>query len=236
MEYLENQEQWVNLHKQKRYRPKYPAELVVQYGFRNFEPGSRILDAGCGGGRHVLFMAREGMVPYGLDFSSSGVDYTKSLLTENGYSQFAGNIVTAGCDDMPFDDNSFDGLISFGVLYYLPFAKIQASVMEFHRVLKPGGKCLVIVRSLEDYRFMSGEKTDERHTVRIAETAKNRSAASENGMLMHFFDREELAGLFADFHDVTIDEQIITHDDGAYRDDDYVLTASKSLRKSKDKR
>ena len=224
---MKNQEQWTKLHQQRRYRPKYPAGLCVQYVFRNFEPGSRILDAGCGAGRHALFMAREGMTPYGLDFSSSGVEYTKDLLAENGYGPFADNIVQAGCDAMPFADNSFDGLISFGVLYYLPYSKIVDSVREFRRVLKPGGKCLVLVRSLEDYRFISGEKTEERNTVRVTETAADRSAASENGMLMHFFTREELTVLFADFKDVVIDEQIMTHGGGVYRDDDYVLTARK---------
>ena len=227
--YMENQEKWIKLHNQTRYRPKYPAEAVVQYVLRNFERDSkaRILDAGCGAGRHVLFMAEEGITPYGVDFSSSGVEYTKSILSEKGYYGFAKNVIGGGLDALPFEDNFFDGLISFGVLYYLPYSKIVESVKEFYRVLKPSGRCFVTVRSVEDYRFLSGQETEEHHTVIVTETASEKNASSENGMSMHFFSREEFAELFSIFDRVTIDDYIISHNNGAYRDYNYFLTAEK---------
>ncbi len=63
-----NREQWKNLHKENRYRPKYPSELVVQFVFRNFKRDGqeKVLDLGCGAGRHVFFMANERVVPYGV--------------------------------------------------------------------------------------------------------------------------------------------------------------------------
>lgn len=70
-----SKELWTNLHKESRYRPKYPSETVVQYVFRNFERcgSEKVLDLGCGAGRHIFFMAAEGIIPYGLDYSSEGV-------------------------------------------------------------------------------------------------------------------------------------------------------------------
>lgn len=229
MNYVENQEKWINLHNQARYRPKYPLEPVVQYVLRNFKRDSnaKILDAGCGAGRHVVFMAEEGMAPYGLDFSSSGVEYTKAVLREKGYGKFTENVVEGSCSAMPFEDNSFDGLLSIGVLYYLPWPKIVESVKEFYRVLKPSGRCFVTVRALEDYRYSSGEKTEEHHTVYVTESSAQRSASSENGMSMHFFSREEFAELFSMFDNVKIDDYIISHDNGMYRDCNYFLTAEK---------
>lgn len=52
-----NRQQWINLHKNKRYRPKYPSEIVVQFVFRNFSSDgkTKVLDLGCGAGRHVFF-------------------------------------------------------------------------------------------------------------------------------------------------------------------------------------
>ena len=61
-----NREQWIDLHKNKRYRPKYPSETVVQFVFRNFERDgkTKVLDLGCGAGRHVFFMGNENIIPY----------------------------------------------------------------------------------------------------------------------------------------------------------------------------
>lgn len=44
-----SKELWTNLHKESRYRPKYPSETVVQYVFRNFERcgSEKVLDLGC---------------------------------------------------------------------------------------------------------------------------------------------------------------------------------------------
>lgn len=77
-----SKELWTNLHKESRYRPKYPSETVVQYVFRNFERcgSEKVLDLGCGAGRHIFFMAAEGIIPYGLDYSSEGVTYTQNML------------------------------------------------------------------------------------------------------------------------------------------------------------
>ncbi|MCM1495267.1 MAG: class I SAM-dependent methyltransferase [Bacteroides sp.] len=227
--YVENQEIWIKHHNQKRYRPKYPSEPVIQYVLHNFqcEKKPRILDAGCGAGRHVIFMADVGVEPYGLDFSTSGVEYTKSMLMEKGYEEYALNVLEGGVDNIPFDDDFFDGLISYGVLYYLSYQKIVESVKEFYRILKPGGKCFVTVRSLEDYRYLSGEKTEEHHTVYVTESSAERGASSERGMAMHFFFREEFADLFSMFENVTIDDYILSHENGAYRDCNFFLTGEK---------
>ena len=45
-----NRKEWIALHQNKRYRPKYPSETVVQFVFRNFERNgiTKVLDLGCG--------------------------------------------------------------------------------------------------------------------------------------------------------------------------------------------
>lgn len=89
-----SKELWTNLHKESRYRPKYPSETVVQYVFRNFERcgSEKVLDLGCGAGRHIFFMAAEGIIPYGLDYSSEGVTYTQNMLQEQGIGKYSSNI------------------------------------------------------------------------------------------------------------------------------------------------
>jgi methylase of polypeptide subunit release factors len=72
---------WENLHKESRFRPKYPYELVVQYVFRNFKRDNKtkILDLGFSAGRHVYFMSKKNSDIYGIDISLDGVKYTKKF-------------------------------------------------------------------------------------------------------------------------------------------------------------
>lgn len=141
-----SKELWTNLHKESRYRPKYPSETVVQYVFRNFERcgSEKVLDLGCGAGRHIFFMAAEGIIPYGLDYSSEGVTYTQNMLQEQGIGKYSSNIKEGSMTEIPFENEMFDGIICYGALYYLCYKDIERTICEMERVLKPGGKFMCV--------------------------------------------------------------------------------------------
>lgn len=84
----DSREQWISLHQNNRYRPKYPSETVVQFVFRNFvrDGKTKVLDLGCGAGRHVFFMGKENIVPYGLDFQMREFDIRKKCSLRRGWS------------------------------------------------------------------------------------------------------------------------------------------------------
>ncbi|MBF8982972.1 class I SAM-dependent methyltransferase [Lutibacter sp. B2] len=222
---LNMKKKWETLHSQSRFRPKYPAEIVVQFIFRNFKRDGKIkvLDLGCGTGRHVYFMANENIDAYGVDISESGINYTKKLLQENGLQD---NLKVSSVDQLPFDNNYFDGLISYGVLYYCKNEEIKKAVDEIYRVLKPTGKGLLFVRNEKDYRYGDGEEI-EKNTFMIKEDDESKCAFNENGMIMHFFEKEELVKLFSKFSSVQIDEIIETHENGQYCDANFVVDFTK---------
>lgn len=226
-----NKEQWVELHKESRYRPKYPSENVVQFVFRNFKRDgmTRVLDLGCGAGRHIVFMANEKIVPYGVDYSSEGVDYTKGLLLNGGYSDYISNISVSSLVQLPYEDDFFDGIICYGVLYYMNYEEIRKAVNEIYRVLKQDGKGMIVVRNTEDYRCNLEKciKTDEKNTYKIIEDDQCKCASSENGMLMHFFDKDELVVLFKNFRELKIDRIVETHDNENFCDSNFVVTFTK---------
>lgn len=226
-----NKNKWKRLHTEKRYRPKYPSEQVVQFVFRNFcrNGEEKILDLGCGAGRHVFFMGKENILPYGIDFSEEGVEYTKGLLNEFAMEQYVGNVKVGSLTEIPFEDNYFDGIICYGVLYYLPKTEIIKAVQEMKRVLKIGGKFLVQVRSKDDYRCQSSscKSTDEKNTYIIDENDETKCANSENGMLMHFFEEDELKELFSEFKDIKIDKTIETHDNQSFCDSNYIVSGER---------
>ena len=124
-----NRKEWIALHQNKRYRPKYPSETVVQFVFRNFERNgiTKVLDLGCGAGRHVFFLGNENIVPYGIDFSDEGIDYTKELLKHHGMEKYADNMEVGSLTKLPYVDNYFDGIICYGVLYYLDIQRSHTS-------------------------------------------------------------------------------------------------------------
>lgn len=214
-------ELWENLHKESRFRPKYPSEVVVQYVFRNFKRDNitKVLDLGCGAGRHTYFMSKENLDVYGIDISSDGVEYTKRILEQDNLN---GNIKVGSVDNIPFDDELFDGIISYGVLYYCTTDEIKKSIKEIHRVLKNGGKALLIVRSTEDYRYGEGIEI-EKNTFLIKEKDENKSSFNENGMKMHFFTRDELMELFNNFNSISIDMIEETSDNGKYKDSNFIV-------------
>ncbi|MBN1051160.1 class I SAM-dependent methyltransferase [Clostridium botulinum] len=216
---------WQNLHKQNRFRPKYPAELIVQYVFKNFtkDKSTKVLDIGCGAGRHVYFMANENIDAYGVDISQSGIEYTTKLLKENGVSA---NLEISSMDKLPFEDNYFEGIICYGVLYYCKNKEIKNAVQEMKRVLVENGKGLVVVRNKKDYRYGKGKEI-EKNTFLIKERDKSKCAFNENGMTMHFFDRKEVEELFKEFKEVEIDEVIETHENGKYCDSNFVIKFEK---------
>jgi 2-polyprenyl-6-hydroxyphenyl methylase/3-demethylubiquinone-9 3-methyltransferase len=93
-------------------------------------PGQRWLDAGCGTGTLSRWLARE------RGFSVVAVDASEQMLRnaspEEGVNYCRGNVIKAG-----FADCSFDGVLCSSVLEYIP--SIEAALIEFHRLLKPGG-------------------------------------------------------------------------------------------------
>lgn len=219
------QEKWDMLHQQSRFRPKYPSEQVVQFVFRNFKRGknTRILDLGCGAGRHVYFMASEKIDTYGLDISSEGIINAQKYIENAGLNA---KLKIGSVDLIPFDDNFFDGIICYGVLYYCKKNEIQKAVNEIYRVLKKGGKGLLIVRNKSDYRFGKGIEI-EQNTFIIDEQNESNRAFNENSMIMHFFERDEVEKLFDQFRYVFIDEIIETYDNGKICDSNFKIIFEK---------
>lgn len=219
------QKKWEILHSESRFRPKYPAELVVQFVFRNFKRDGRtkVLDIGCGAGRHVYFMANEKIDTYGSDISKEGINYTQELLKKN---KLNANLYVSSVEELPFENEFFEGLICYGVLYYCKKEEIQTAVNEMYRVLKPDGKGLLVIRSKKDYRYGEGKKIEE-NTFIVHENDQTKCAFNENGMIMHFFEREELENLFKGFKNVTVDEIIETHENGKYCDANFVVDFTK---------
>ena len=103
-------------------------------------PESRFLDAGCGSGFNSIRLAKRGFKVTGIDFSPIVLknvrENVRRLRLKNTVSIKEGDLLS-----LPFDDDSFDGALLYGVLMHIP--EIEKAVSEITRVVKPGGYIVV---------------------------------------------------------------------------------------------
>jgi SAM-dependent methyltransferase len=122
--------------------------LTVEFHRLPIQPGTRLLDLGCGAGRHAFEAARRGAEVVALDTDHGELQRVCAVaaaMAEAGEIQAPASIIAASGDAtrMPFPDGSFDLVIAAEVLEHIPAD--QRAVNEISRVLRPGGIAAVTV-------------------------------------------------------------------------------------------
>jgi SAM-dependent methyltransferase len=103
-------------------------------------PGMRILDAGCGGGRNIVYFLRSGYEVYAADADASAVNGIRSLARKLAPALPETNFRVESVENMSFDDACADVVISNTVLHFArDDAHFEAMLLGSWRVLKPGG-------------------------------------------------------------------------------------------------
>ena len=106
----------------------------------NIVPGMRVLDAGCGYGRNLVHLLREGCEIFALDLSRDGVDHVRQLSASLQSGLPAGNFQVGSIERMPFPDALADVVICSAVLHFARDEEhFRAMLWELWRVLRPGG-------------------------------------------------------------------------------------------------
>ena len=100
----------------------------------------RVLDAGCGAGRNLVYFFRSGFNTSGVDQSSEAIAQIRSLAAQLAPRLPVDNFRVGAIEQMPFGDESFDVVISSAVLHFArDETHWRAMVEEMWRVLRPGG-------------------------------------------------------------------------------------------------
>jgi SAM-dependent methyltransferase len=106
----------------------------------NIEAGMTVLDAGCGYGRNLVWMLREGVEVFALDADAEGVGHVRALAAELAPQLPAENFKVGMLEAMPFGDGVADVVICNSVLHFARDEQhFLAMVEELWRVVKPGG-------------------------------------------------------------------------------------------------
>lgn len=105
-----------------------------------FNPRMKLLDAGCGGGRNLIYFLRDGYDVCGVDQSREAVNHVRSLAAALAPHLPTDNFRVEPVEKMSFADGSFDVVISSAVLHFARDEEHwQSMVSEMWRVLKPDG-------------------------------------------------------------------------------------------------
>lgn len=106
----------------------------------NIAAGMRVLDAGCGSGRNLVYLLREGFEIFALDANPEAIQYVRSLAAALQPGLPAENFVLGAIERMPFPDACADVVLCNSVLHFArDTAHFRAMLEELWRVLRPGG-------------------------------------------------------------------------------------------------
>lgn len=209
----------------------YPNEGIVRFaarfikrrvGINAYEPKKqikRILDAGCGNGRHIIFFAEQGINVYGLDISKEAIEIANAWLAKR---KLKADLRVGDIKKLDFNDKFFDIVISSEVLDHVTFSNAKKAIKEVKRVLAPGGYLFLTLRSVKSSEYGRGKKVSK-NTYALKE-------GYEKGIIQHYFDLGEIKALLKGFKifDIELYEQSFS---GIYTLDKAFLQSSKGIKK-----
>jgi len=148
--------------------------------------GSRVLDAGCGIGRNLVFGHEMGLIMHGMDLSQVAIDRAREWLSAKGAPDAEDRVVQADISQLPWEDSYFSHAFSESALDSMPFQVAQAGVAEIARTLKPGG--------LFYCSLISGDETgrDENFAEEVLISDKH-----EQDTIQQFFNEDKVKELLA---------------------------------------
>jgi len=132
------------LEKGKSNRAQWPNEAMLRVVFGKYlerpiqvDPGTKVLDVGCGTGNNLLPFLDRGCECSGIEVTDDIARKTQDLLESRGYQ----SLIKEGSNtQLPFSNDSFDIVLSLNVLHYEKNEdSIKTALREYSRVLKPDG-------------------------------------------------------------------------------------------------
>lgn len=114
--------------------------FVAEYAEFGRWKGKSVLEVGCGVGSDLIRFAQSGAYVIGIDLSLKSAELAEKRLRVYGCDGVA---IEADAEKIPYKDNSFDFVWSWGVLHHTP--DIRKAISEIYRVTKPDGRICVML-------------------------------------------------------------------------------------------
>jgi len=154
----------------------------------------RILDLGCGTGKHSIFLAKQGFSVVASDIAPTGLNITKSKAKSLGLNKIEYKL--HDMRNIPLENDYFDAVICIWVLHHGTLEDIKMTIHEIHRILKPSGMVITDLSSVDTESFGIGKELDCNTFIG--------GKGDEEDVPHHFTTRAELTELFAPFQQYRI--------------------------------
>jgi len=191
-------EKWNEVYR-KESQPLLPHEDLTKI-VRTFKMHGvrKILDLGCGSGRHTVYLASQGFEVWGIDISEEAIKKARSHLENMKLNAH----LTVGSiyKPLPYENSFFDALICTRALHHAKIRDIRKAIKEIERVLKSRGLVFVTVRKkIVKDRRLPFRDVGPRIYVPLE--------GKEKGLIHYLFNRELLRKEFKSFkiHDLWVD-------------------------------
>ncbi|MFX0072126.1 MAG: class I SAM-dependent methyltransferase [Candidatus Hermodarchaeota archaeon] len=153
----------------------------------------RVLDLGCGTGRHLIFLLKKGFEVYGMDASPNALEMAKKwLIEENLKAELHMNRME---DKFPYKDKFFDAIISIQVIHHNLIKDIIFTVKEIERILKKDSVIFFTFPVLG-----TGSKLENWELKEIEKGTYIPQKGQEKGLPHHFFTVDEIYQVFSSFN------------------------------------
>lgn len=152
----------------------------------------RVLDLGCGAGRHCILLAGNGFEVVGLDVSKNALIMARNWVEKERLENVA--FVCATMTHVPMRDGCLDAVVSVSVMHHALKTDIATSVSEVWRVLRKNGCFIANLASVDDPRYGTGRML-EKDTYLISEGYERKKFEE----IHHFFTEDELSDLLSLF-------------------------------------
>src|SRR3954454_16648241 len=191
----------------ERYRYDVYAPWMREVMEFNRHPGEHILEIGAGIGTDHAQFAKAGGIMHDLDLAAGHLELAKRNFELRG---LKGTFKHGDGENIPFEDDTFDLVYSNGVIHHTP--NPSNVVGEIYRVLKPGGRCIIMVyaeNSLHYWRNLFGligYKQGDIENASMGEIMARSVELSEHGQkpLVKVYTGRRLRQMFSAFEDIKI--------------------------------
>ncbi len=188
---------WGELHKQIDVSGIHPQ--VAKFATKYLKHGMRILDHGCGKGRHAIYLAEKGFEVHAVDREDSALDVLKERIEKDQLFELV-KVTKADIRELPFPDGYFDAILSINVTNHGYRKDTAEYFKEAIRVLKKGGMMLMLGAPIEFLDDVGGPNVKE-----VEKGVYLGLGVPDHDVPHHLFTSGELRGFVGDCEIVRLD-------------------------------
>ena len=156
---------------------------------------NRILDLGCGIGRHSLLFAEHGLEVYSVDKSFEGLSFLQQSASKH---KLRIGLTLSSFRELPYRDLSFDAVLAFNVIYHGNRDTVVDSIKEIIRISHSRAIFFGTMLSKRNSDFGLGKE--------VAKNTFLRTHGYDEGHPHFYTDKKEMNALLGDFDTVSLEE------------------------------